>query len=77
MVVRGTARSSQPQTEDQVALGCYADAVIASILGCLVTGVFLSLMYFSYLWLFVALTGAITHVFRSHVAKPSNVGRTA
>jgi O-antigen ligase len=49
-------------------LRCYADAVIASILACLVAGAFLSLLYYSYLWLLIALGSAITQVFRSQVA---------
>jgi O-antigen ligase len=52
---------------DLVTLRCYADAVTASILACLVTGVFLSLLYFSYLWLLTALAGAVAHVFRSQI----------
>jgi O-antigen ligase len=50
------------------ALSCYADAVIGGLIGCLVTGVFISLLYFSYLWLFIALGSAITQVFGSSVA---------
>lgn len=46
----------------------YADAVTGSILACLVNGAFLSLLYFSYLWLLLALANAITQVFRAQVA---------
>ena len=40
----------------------YADAIGGSIVACLVNGLFLSLFYFSYVWLFVALAVAIRHV---------------
>lgn len=59
-------------------LRCYADAVIGSIIGCLATGTFLSLLYFSYLWLLIALGGAITQVFHSQAggqSVPKNDGR--
>jgi O-antigen ligase len=49
-------------------LRCYADAVIGGIVACLVNGAFLSLLYYSYLWLFIALGSAITHVYRSQIA---------
>jgi O-antigen ligase len=52
-------------------LSCYADAVIGSIIGCLATGMFLSLLYFSYLWLLIALGSAITQVFHSQGVEPS------
>jgi O-antigen ligase len=52
-------------------LSCYADAVIGSIIGCLATGMFLSLLYFSYLWLLIALGSAITQVFHSQAVGPS------
>lgn len=48
-------------------LAPYADAVTASMLACLVTGGFLSLLYFSYLWLLITLGSGITQVFRSKV----------
>ena len=40
----------------------YSDAVAGSILACLVNGLFLSLFYYSYLWLFIALGVAIKRV---------------
>jgi O-antigen ligase len=46
-------------------LGCYADGVIGALIGLLVTGVFLSLLYFSYFWLMIALGSAITQVFQA------------
>jgi len=60
-------RGTLTTDDDLVRLDRYADAVLGSILVCLVNGVFLSLLYFSYLWLLIALAGAITLVFRSHV----------
>jgi O-antigen ligase len=53
-----------------VTLGHCADAVLASILACLVNGAFLSLLYFSYLWLLIALGSAVTLVFRAKVQAP-------
>jgi O-antigen ligase len=53
------------RTADAMPLRCYADALIAGILACLVNGTFLSLLYFSYLWLFIALSGAVVRVFHS------------
>lgn len=44
------------------ALGFYADALRAGILAILVNGVFLSLLYFSYLWLLVAVGSAAAAV---------------
>jgi O-antigen ligase len=45
-------------------LRCYADAVQGGILAILVNGVFLSLLYYSHLWLLIAVGGAIPHVYR-------------
>jgi len=53
---------------DLVHLRAYADAVAASTLACLVNAAFLSLLYFSYLWLLIAMASAIAQVFRSQVA---------
>jgi len=52
---------------DLLRIRCYTNAVMGSILACLVNGVFLSLLYFSYLWFLVALAGSITQVFRAQV----------
>src|SRR5262249_28010998 len=71
IVRQGTARAGAPVTDEAVALRCYADATTAAILACLVNGAFLSLLYFSYLWLFLALAGAIVLVSRSLVSQPS------
>jgi O-antigen ligase len=53
-------------------LRCYADAVTCATLACLVNGVFLSLLYYSYLWLFIALGSAIGQLSRR--AEPSAGG---
>ena len=68
-VHQGAARLSRARTVvgDVERLRCYSDAVICSILACLVNGAFLSLLYYSYLWLLIALGSAITQVFRSQV----------
>jgi O-antigen ligase len=55
---------------DELALRCYADAVMGAILACLVNGIFLSLLYYSYLWLFMMLGSAIWQISRSPVKTP-------
>jgi len=63
----GIVRSREiTAASDLVHLRYYADAILASILACLVNGAFLSLLYFSYLWLLIAMGSAVSHVFRSH-----------
>jgi O-Antigen ligase len=51
---------------DRAQLRCYADAMIGGMIACLVNGAFLSLLYYSYLWLFIAMGGAIALLSRSH-----------
>jgi O-antigen ligase len=53
---------------DEVALRCYADAVIGATIACLVNGVFLSLLYYSYFWLFTVLASAIWYVAQDKIA---------
>jgi len=52
----------EPEAGTGAALRYYADAAAGSILACLVNGLFLSLFYFSYVWLFIALVVAIKQV---------------
>jgi O-antigen ligase len=52
---------------DALALRCYADAVTGAIIACVVNGAFLSLLYYSYLWLFVMLGSAIWQLSRTRV----------
>jgi O-antigen ligase len=67
-VQRGVIASpGEPVVSNLIPLAHYADAVIASILACLVTGTFLSLLYFEYLWLLIAMGIAITQVFRAEM----------
>lgn len=61
---------------DLAALRCYADAVRASILAVLVNGVFLSLLYYSHLWLLLALGSALPFVYR-RLLGPGIVGEPA
>jgi hypothetical protein len=70
--------------DDRWPLACHADAVIGSIIGCLAAGAFLSLLYFSYLWLLIALGSAITQVYRAETREvlssdqdPASIGPTA
>ena len=58
---------------DFLRLARYTDAVIGSILACLVNAAFLSLLYFSYLWVMLALASAITQVSRARVAAQQTV----
>jgi O-antigen ligase len=71
-VVRNSHRSKSVSVAigDAVALRCYADAVLGGIIACLVNGVFLSLLYYSYLWLFIMLGSAIWQVSRKQVDVP-------
>jgi O-antigen ligase len=45
----------------------YSDAVTGSIVACLVNGLFLSLFYFSYVWLFIAMAVAMKQIAAQHV----------
>lgn len=45
-------------------LRCYTDALRGAILAIVVSGVFLSLLYYSYLWVLLAVGGATPFVFR-------------
>ena len=66
---RGTVEpGTLARGSDLIQLRAYADAVAASLLGCLVNGAFLSLLYFSYMWLMIALGSAIMNVSRSQIA---------
>jgi len=55
---------SPPSATDSEALRLYADATRASILSVLINGVFLSLLYFSFLYLLLAVGTAIPHIAR-------------
>ena len=61
-------RNTSTADNDLFQVRRYADAVMGSILACLVNGIFLSLLYFTYLWLLLALADAIMQVFRAQVA---------
>jgi O-antigen ligase len=61
---------ARPPDAEQLRLGRYADAATGSILACLVNGLFLSLLYFSYLYFLVALAGAVAQVSRARMAAP-------
>jgi putative inorganic carbon (hco3(-)) transporter len=52
---------------DAAALRHYADAAAGSIIACLINGVFLSLLYFSHLWLFIALAVAMRQIAVEHL----------
>jgi O-antigen ligase len=50
-------------------LRCYADAMRAAMLSVLVNGVFLSLLYYSHLWVLVAVSTALFHVHQRTVER--------
>ncbi len=61
-----TGLTSGPSADtDLVRLRCYADAIRAGILAVLVNGVFLSLFYYSDLWVLLALGSGMTTLYRS------------
>lgn len=63
--VRRRAREAERRGQTDEArgsLGIYADAIRAGILAILVNGVFLSLLYFSYLWLLIAVGSALAAI---------------
>ena len=69
-VVRSARPLASATSGDAFALRCYADAVTGALIACLVNGAFLSLLYFSYLWLFVMLASAIWQLSRARVDGP-------
>jgi O-antigen ligase len=65
---------------DALALRCSADGTMGAIIACCVNGIFLSLLYYSYLWIFIMLGSAIWFVARSHTpaeAPASPIGQVA
>jgi putative inorganic carbon (hco3(-)) transporter len=66
-----TERPAGSTARELLPLAHYGDAVTASMLACLVTGTFLSLLYFSYLWLLIAVGSGISEVARRRTAAPA------
>jgi O-antigen ligase len=65
VVKSGSKRPGKPSpSKDAVALAAYSDALRAAILAILVNGIFLSLFYFSHLWLLLAVGAAVPLVYR-------------
>ena len=56
-----------PLDPDLVRIRCYADAIRAAIIAILVNGTFLSLYYYSHLWVLIALGSAFPLVLRSKI----------
>ena len=74
-----TVRNRRPSA-DALALRCSADGVMGAIIACCVNGIFLSLLYYSYLWIFVMLGSAIWFVARARTpveAPASPAGQVA
>ncbi len=68
-VQRDTAKlvGTSPQIVELRSLGILADAIRASMLAIMVNGVFLSLLYFSHIWLLIAVGTAVPFVYRRHM----------
>lgn len=63
--VRDDVSRNRPRaTGDLLALASYADAIRAAILAVLVNGLFLSLYYYSHLWVLLALGSALPFIYR-------------
>jgi O-antigen ligase len=58
---------------DLIRLSCYADALRACILSVLVSGAFLSLLYYSHLWVLLAVGSALPFVHRRILASQRGV----
>lgn len=58
-----------PVHPDLVHLGCFADALRAAILAVLVNGTFLSLFYYSHLWVCIAVGTALPYVHKRILAR--------
>lgn len=63
---RAQSSSSRGWTVDQATLWAAAEGTRGAILAILVNGVFLSLYYYSNLWLLLALGTALTRIYRGH-----------
>jgi len=59
------ARKGGALTAEAHQLRCYADAIRVGLLAILVNGVFLSLYYYSHLWLLIAVGSAIPFIYRN------------
>jgi O-antigen ligase len=68
-----------PVHPDLIRLSCYADALRACILAVLVSGAFLSLLYYSHLWVLLAVGSALPFVHRRLLAQlaGAEAGRSA
>ena len=73
------SRRGNPVRDDPAAaeLRCYADAVRGGILAIMVNGVFLSLLYYSHVWLLVAVGSAVPFVYASLAPHPNPVPESA
>lgn len=74
-VQRDTAklRGTSPQVLELKSLGMLADALRASILAVMVNGIFLSLLYYSHIWLLIAVGSAVPFVYRRHLRALTSV----
>lgn len=68
VVKDGSPRPGKSRKDPEaVALAAYADALRAAILAILVNGIFLSLFYFSHLWLLLAVGAAVPLVYQQRL----------
>ena len=63
-VRQGSEQGSRWLDADPYAIRCYADALRGAMVAILVNGVFLSLMYYSHLWLLIAMGSALSFAYR-------------
>jgi hypothetical protein len=69
----GSRPAAAGASGDTVVLRCFADATAGGIIACLMNGIFLSLLYYSYLWLFIMLGSAIWQISRASGPSPEGV----
>lgn len=78
--VRDDAMQRSADGLEMLRFRCYADALRAGIIAILVNGLVLSLYYYSYLWLLLALGGALIYTYgqraKVELAAPAVVQRT-
>jgi O-antigen ligase len=72
--IRAIGSSASPEL---VQLACYADAIRAGMLAILVNGVFLSLYYYSHIWLLLALGSAVPFIYRRMRGPEPGAGQAA
>jgi hypothetical protein len=76
-ITRWTSRRGRAPAGSELAqLRCYADAMRGAIIAIIVSGIFLSLLYASHLWVLLAVSNAMPFVLRRTIATSRRVGDT-